>query len=133
MPKTWEPRDAKRFAREVELNRPYYIVYTHALNLGPYEDAQTYSEIVFTARSPITGSALTDGQSARGICERFGPVYDAPPRGLRNIADPAPQVAGPLPQDYSAPLDEVELRGIAKHLAGASDPRRRRSPNSRRP
>ncbi len=127
MPKTWNPGDAKRFAREVKLNKPYYIVYTHALNLGPYEDSQTYGEIRFTTRSPVTGNVMTaDGQSARGICERAGGIHEQPPRGLRNIADPAPQVAGPLPQGYEAYLDEEEVRQMEKEAANGSNPRTRR-------
>ncbi|WP_409469080.1 hypothetical protein [Streptomyces sp. HC307] len=127
MPKTWQPSDAKRFAREVKLNKPYYIVYNMATNLAPYEDSKTYSEIVFTDRLPFTGNPCTrGGTSAVGICQRFGPVYDTPPRGMRNIAGPAPQVAGPVPEGYEAYLDEAEIRGLEKQVRDGSNPRIRR-------
>ena len=126
MPKSWEPRDAKRFAREVKLNKPYYFVYKVARNLAPYEDSRLYSEIVFTSRSIVTGSALCDGQSAQGLCERYGPIYDTPPKGMRNVATPGPQVGSPLGDHHEAYLDEAELRGLDKQVRDGSDPRKRR-------
>lgn len=127
MSKCWTPDKAKRFARDLKLNTPYYTVNNHATNLGPYEDSQTYNVHVFTGHSRLTGQPMTDGgTSAIGLCQRQGPVYDAPPRGLRNIAGPAPQVAGPLPAGYEAYLDEAELRGLEKQVRDGSNPRTRR-------
>lgn len=127
MSKCWNPGQANKFAKELRLNKPYYTVNNHATNLGPYEDSQTYSVHVFTERSGFTGSPMTDGgTSAIGLCQRQGPVYDTPPRGLRNIAGPAPQVGAPLGNNYSAYLDESEISGLEKHVRDAPDPRSRR-------
>ncbi|MFD8771416.1 hypothetical protein [Streptomyces sp. NPDC056723] len=133
MPKTWKPGDAKRFARQVELGRTYYYVQAHATNLGAYEDSHTYSKIVFDKRSPITGNPMSGSLSAAGLCQRYGPVYEEPPAGLRDIAGPAPQVAGPLPAGYEGILDEAELRGLDKHNSRSLPPNVRRALNARRP
>lgn len=126
MPKVWQPGDAKKFSKQVELGKTYYYINTHALNLGAYEDPQTYSKIVFDARSPITGTPLSSSISAVGLCQRFGPVYDTPPRGLRDIASEPSQVGAPLGHDYRAYLDEPELRGLDKRTRDASSPHGRR-------
>lgn len=126
MSKCWPPDKAKKFARELKLNTPYYTVNDHAANLGPYEDSQTYSVHVFTSHSGFTGVPMSGSVSAVGLCQRQGPVYDTPPRGLRNIAGPAPQVAGPLPQGYEGVLDEAEIRGLEKQVRDGSNPRTRR-------
>lgn len=133
MPKTWSPNQAKKFAKEAQLGKTYYTVNAHARNLGAYEDTHTYSEHRFTARRPFTGTPCTDGSTdAVTLCQRFGPVYEQPPRGLRNLADPAPQVAGPLPHGYEGVLDEDELRGLEKLQRGSIHPRLRRDLNARR-
>jgi len=127
MPKSWSPSEAKKFAKQVEFGRTYYFVYKVANNLAPYEDQHLYSEAVFTRRAPLTGNPMTDGgTSAEGLCLRYGPIYDAPPRGMRNVAAPAPQVAGPVPNGYKGVLDEAELRGLEKQVAQGSDPKKRR-------
>jgi hypothetical protein len=127
MSKCWQPGEAKKFARAVQLNTPYYTVNDMATNLAPWEASQTYSVHVFTEHSFITGQPMTAGGTAAiGLCQRQGPVYDAPPRGLRNIAGPLPQVAGPLPAHYEGRLDEAEIRGLEKRARDASDPRTRR-------
>lgn len=113
----WQPSEAKKFARQLELNRPYYVLIDMSRWTSPYEDAQCYSEVVFTKRLPFTGNPCTEyGGSAATWCQNFGPVYDTPPRGIRNIAGPSPQVAGPLPDGYEAYLDEAELRGLEKRV-----------------
>ncbi|MFM9589866.1 hypothetical protein ACKI1J_14915 [Streptomyces scabiei] len=134
MAKSWKPSEAKKFAKHAQLGKTYYVIYDMATNLAPYEDAKTYSEFTFTRRAPFTGNLMTDGgTSAEGLCLRYGPVYDAPPQGLRNIAGPAPQVAGPLGGDYEGILDEAELRGLDK-LNGRNLPAKLRRPlNARRP
>ncbi|MEU9218866.1 hypothetical protein AB0D47_20220 [Streptomyces sp. NPDC048376] len=128
MPKQWSAGQAKRFARELKLGQSYYVVYDIARNMAPYEDAQLYGEYVFTDRLPFTGSPCTEsGYSAVTLCQNRGPVFDAPPRGMRNIADPSPQVAGPLgSNDYEGLLDEDELRALEKQSRQASNPRTRR-------
>ena len=127
MPKTWQPHQASRFAKELKLNTPYYVVMNVSRKAAPYEDAQLYSKYVFTGRLPLTGTPCTaDGYSAATLCQTFGPVYDTPPRGMRDIADRAPQVAGPVPQGYEAYLDEAEIRGLEKQVRDGSNPRKRR-------
>lgn len=126
MPKTWQPHQAKQFARQLKLGQSYYVVMKIARNLAPYEDAQLYSEYIFTKHLPLTGSPCTaGGYSAVTLCQTYGPVYDTPPRGMRNVAGPGPQVAGPLGGNYEGVLDEDELRGLEKHVAGSSDPKKR--------
>jgi hypothetical protein len=126
MPKTWSPGDAKKFARQVQLGKTYYTVNSHARNLGSYEDSHTYSEHVFDGRRPFTNTPCSGSVDAVTLCQRFGPVYEQPPAGMRNLSGPAPQVAGPLGDNYEGVLDEAELRGLEKHAAQGSDPRKRR-------
>ncbi|MET8113779.1 hypothetical protein [Streptomyces prasinus] len=127
MPKTWNPGQAKKFARELKLRQSYYVVYDVATNMARYEDKQLYSEFVFTKRLPLTGSPCTDGgYSAVTLCQTYGPVYDKPPAGMRNIAGGGPQVGAPLGEDHSAYLDEAELRGMEKLARQVADPRARR-------
>jgi hypothetical protein len=134
MSKCWKPSEAKKFAKQAKLGQTYYVVYDMATNLAPYEDKQTYSAFTFTRRAPLTGNLMTDGgTSAEGLCLRHGPVYDAPPQGLRNIAGTGPQVAGPLPNGYEGVLDEAELRGLDKQVAQRSNPSKRRPLGSWRP
>jgi hypothetical protein len=126
MPKTWNRGDAKKFAKQVQLGKSYYIVYKIATNLAPYEDSKLYSEIVFTDRRPFTGTPSTGSMDAVSLCQNYGPVYETPPRGMRNIADAAPQVGAPLGSNHSAYLDAAEIRGLGKRLSDASDPHTRR-------
>jgi hypothetical protein len=129
--KTWMPNKAKKFAKEAKLGKPYYYVNNHATNLGAYEDAQTYSKIVFTEERPFTGTPSAGSMDAVQLCQNFGPVYEEPPAGLRNIAGPAPQVAGPLgSNDYEGYLDEAEIRGLEKQVRDGSNPRKRRPAGS---
>lgn len=125
--RTWQPRDSKKFARQAQLGKSYYVVLNIARRVAPYEDAQLYSEYTFTGRLPFTGNACTSsGYSAEDICRLYGPVYEDRPAGLRNVAAPAPQVAGPLPKGYVGHLDEAEIRGLEKQVAQSSDPQKRR-------
>lgn len=133
MPRTWQPHQAKQFARQLQLGKTYYVVFKQATNLAPYEDPALYSEYVFTARLPFTNNPCTDdGFSAVTLCQNFGPVYDAPPRNMRNLADPPPQVAGPLGHgEYRGVLDEAEIRGLDKRVRSGSDPATRQPVRSR--
>lgn len=128
MPRTWQPHQAKQFAKQLKLGQSYYVVYDMATNLAPYEDQKTCGEYVFTSRLPFTGTPCTDGSmDAVQLCRNYGPVYSEPPRGIRNIADEPRQVAGPLgSNDYEGILDEAELRGLEKQAAQGSNPRTRR-------
>lgn len=127
MAKSWNPSQAKKFAREARMNTPYYVVYDIDQKRAPYEDAKLYSEFVFTERAPFTGNPMTSGgTSAEGLCLRYGPVYDQPPAGMRNVAGPGPQVGAPLGEDHSAYLDEAEIRGMEKLARQTSVPGARR-------
>lgn len=123
MPKTWQPHQAKKFCKELKLGQPYYIVKNLQTKGAPYEDPKVYAEYVFTGHLPLTANPCTEhGHSADDLCRLFGPVYDAPPRGMRNIADPAPQVAGPVPHGYSAKLDAAEILALESSVSRGSDP-----------
>ncbi|BBC30020.1 hypothetical protein SGFS_013140 [Streptomyces graminofaciens] len=128
MSKCWQPNEAKKFARQAQIGKSYYVLYEMATNLAPYEDSQLYSEITFTQRRPFTGTPCTNGSmDAVQLCQNWGPVYEQPPAGVRNVATPPRQVAGPLgSNDYEGVLDEAELRGLEKRANQGSDPRKRR-------
>ncbi|MGW5173154.1 hypothetical protein ACWERY_02150 [Streptomyces sp. NPDC004082] len=132
--KTWRPQDAKRFAREVKLGAEYWVIYNVAQNMATYEDAQLCSKFVFTRHAPFTGTPMTDGgETAVGLCQRHGPVYDQKPAGIRDVAQAGPQVRAPLGDNYEGFLDEAELRGLDKRVAQSSNPTNRRNPRNWRP
>jgi hypothetical protein len=128
MPKKWQPGQERKFARELVLGKTYYTIMNISKWAAPYEDSQLYSEYVFTRRMPITGTPCTEeGYPSSTLLRQFGPVYDAPPPGMRNIAAPAPQVAGPVgSNDYEGVLDEAEIRGLNKRVRESLSPRNRR-------
>lgn len=126
MPKTWQPHQSKQFARQVQLGKTYYVVMNIATNLAPYEDSKLYSEYVFTGRRPFTGTPYSGSMDAESLCRLYGPVHDAPPRGMRNIAGPGRTVRAPLGEDYTAYLDAAEIRGLEKRVRDGSDPHTRR-------
>lgn len=131
MPKTWEPtrrgvRDLTNYIRQNGKGTTVYTVATHRdWGLGA---EQTYSAHTFTHTQPITGIWQAGHLSPHALLSGFGRVYADPPRGIRNSADPAPQVAGPLGRgDYSGYLDEAEIRGLGKRVRSGSDPATRPS------
>jgi hypothetical protein len=127
MAKTWQPHQDKRFAREVKIGQPYYVIRNLETRRASFEDAQRYEEHVFTGRSRLTGTPYTDGgMTATELCRNWGPVYDTKPRGMRRSGAPGAQVGAPLGNDYRAPLDEAELRGLEKRVREANDRRNRR-------
>jgi hypothetical protein len=88
--------DAKKAAKTARKGMKLYVIKDVARNIARYEDAQLYSEYVVTHRQAITGAWMISGSlSVEGLVLRDGPVYTSPPRGVRNIATPGPQVAGP--------------------------------------
>lgn len=120
-------RDAKKAGQQVRKGQKLYVVLDVAQNLAPYEDARLYSEYTVAYRHPLLGGWMISGSlSVEGLVLREGPVHTEPPKGVRNIAGPGPQVAGPLPQDYEGVLDEAEIRGLGKQVRDGSDPRTRR-------
>ncbi|MGX1129912.1 hypothetical protein RKD49_002102 [Streptomyces glaucescens] len=127
MAKMWKPGQERKFCRELELGKPYYIVYKTAQNMAPWEDPQMYAAYVFTKRLPFTSTPCTKyGSDAATLLRLHGPVYATRPPGMRNIADAPPQVAGPLPKGYVGHLDEAEIRGLEKRVSQSSDPKKRR-------
>jgi hypothetical protein len=133
--KIWKPdkKGARDLARHVRKGTVVYTVSDVAQNLAPYEDSHLYVRHVFDWRSPVTGNYMTGHLSAAGLLSHYGPVYEEPPAGLRNIAGPAPQVAGPLPAGYEGILDEAELRGLDKLNSRSLPPNVRRALNARKP
>lgn len=129
MPKTWQNTrgGVRDLTRHINSGRTtVYTVSNVSRHVAPYEDGQLYEEHTFDWRSPITKHWMTGHLSVEGLLAQYGTVHEQPPRGMRNIADPAPQVAGPVPRGYSAYLDEVELRGLEKRVRDSSEPRTRR-------
>ncbi|MGV9352305.1 hypothetical protein [Streptomyces misionensis] len=128
MAKTWNPGDSSRFARQLTLGKPYYYINNLSHRAGAFEDRQTYSTVVFTGHQPFTGIPVTDdGYGAEALCRRFGPIYDQPPAGMRNAADPAPQVSGPLGKFRKAHekgrVDEAEAKALEELLRVRNDPK----------
>lgn len=95
-----------------------------ARNIAPYEDSELATE--FTVTRFFLGAPMCGSVELESILWQFGPLHDSKPAGLRDIAGPAPQVAGPLPDGYEGVLDEAEIRGLEKQVRDGSDPRKRR-------
>lgn len=126
--RVWEPgkKGARDLNRYIRKGTTVYTVRKIATNLVPYEDPERYHAHTFDWRSPITGHWMTGHLSAEGLLLQEGKVYEKPPRGMRDAADPAPQVAGPLGKgEYRGILDEAELRGLEKRIRSGSDPHTR--------
>ena len=78
--KSWGSGQARKFAKEVKLDKVYYTINEQSAHARTYGPARTVSEHVFTGRSLITGQAMTDGRtSALALCRNQGPVYDSRP------------------------------------------------------
>jgi len=128
MPKTWKNnrRDIRDLNSRIRKGTVVYTVREVATNIAPYEDGRLYSSHEFTWRSPVTGNWMTGHMSAAGLLAQEGTIWDAPPRGMRDIAGPGPQVGAPLGhEEYSAQLDEAEIRGLGKRVRNGSDPHTR--------
>lgn len=90
MGRSWNPGQAKQFARQVRLGKKYYTVQEQSEHASTYGPARTYSTHVFTEKSSLTAVPMTDGgTSAIQLCRTQGPVYDSPPAGVNNGAGPA--------------------------------------------
>ncbi|MGW5636454.1 hypothetical protein [Streptomyces sp. NPDC003832] len=127
--KTWEPtrRGIRDLNRHIRKGTVVYTVSKQARHMAPWNDAELWSAHEFTWRSPITGHWMTGHKSAEGLLQTEGTVYEQPPRGMRPLAGPGPQVAGPLGDgEYEGRLDEAEIRGLEKHVRDGSNPRHRR-------
>ncbi|WP_405964821.1 hypothetical protein OG713_34800 [Streptomyces sp. NBC_00723] len=126
--RTWEPtkKGIRDLNRWLSKGKTVYTVSAMATNLGRYEDSHTYSAYTFDRQSRITGEWMTGHLSVSGLMGQYGAVYEKPPAGMRDIATPGRQVAGPLPRGYRGVLDEAELRGLEKQVRDSSDPKKRR-------
>lgn len=94
MPKTWTCAQAKKFCRELELGKPYYLIRETGRVFQPFDDPYYAVTVTFTDRLPFTNNPCTaNGYSAEQLCQVHGPVYDTPPPGIRNLDDPAPNYA----------------------------------------
>ncbi|MFB7244621.1 hypothetical protein ACFCYX_19435 [Streptomyces populi] len=135
MPKIWKNnrRDIADLKRRLREGDVVYTVRKVSGHVAPYEDARLCVEHEFTWTNRVTGSLMTGHLSIEGLLAQENEIHEQPPRGVRNIADPAPQVGAPLGSNYEGRLDEPELRGLNKHVADGSDPRTRRHPRSWRP
>lgn len=87
---------ARRAAEDARKGMKLYVILEVAQNLAPYEDAQLYSEYTVTHKQAITGAWMVAGSmSVERLVHLHGPVYTSPPKGIRNVATPGRQVAGP--------------------------------------
>ena len=94
MPKTWSNGDARQFCRDLQLNKPYYVIREVNTKQTPLNDRYHAVTVVFTGRLPFTNNPCTEsGYSAEQFCQLFGPVYDTPPPGIHNIEDRRPSYA----------------------------------------
>jgi hypothetical protein len=128
--KVFEPtkKGIRELTRYLDANGPGTTVYTEFeakdWGIGP---ERLYTDRTFTNRHPITRKWIAGHLCPAGLLAQEGRVYTEPPRGVRYVGDPAPQVAGPLGHgEYTGVLDEAELRGLAKRLRGAPHPSMRR-------
>ncbi|NWF27995.1 hypothetical protein HW130_17270 [Streptomyces sp. PKU-EA00015] len=123
--------DAKRAGRELKKGDRFYVVRSVATNVAPYEDDRLYSEFTVTGQHPLLGGAMVGGISVEGICLREGPIHLQRPTGIRNIATPGPQVAGPLPagEEFDRPLDADEIAHLEKLADEARQARTKRKSN----
>jgi hypothetical protein len=126
MPKIWKNnrRDISDLKQRLRKGSVVYTVRRVSGRVAPYEDSKLYAEHVFDWRSPITGNLMTGHLSIEGLLAQENEIHEQPPRGMRNIADPAPQVAGPLGHGTydGGVLDDAELSHLEKLTRGASHP-----------
>lgn len=129
MPKTEFQRtkkDAKELSRTARRGDKLYVIHDIATNLARYEDARLYSEYTVTGQHPLLGGAIISGSlSVEGLVLREGPVYTQPPKGIRNMAGPGPQVAGPLPEtDNVRDLSDYEIKRMEKQVEADKEARK---------
>jgi hypothetical protein len=132
--KVFEPtkKGIRELTRYLDANGPGTTVYTEFeakdWGIGP---ERLYNDRTFAGRHPLTKKWIAGHLCPAGLLAQEGRVYTEPPRGVRYVGDPAPQVAGPLGRgntgDHSTRLDDVELRGLEKRLRDAPHPRTRRN------
>lgn len=118
-------RDAQRLARECRDGDKLYTVYKLSTRLPVPKEM--YSEWTVSKgsrwRVPMAGPST----SVEQLVYSHGPVYDRPPRGMHNIADPLPQVGEPIPggSDGWRHLSRAEIAGLEKEVRRAREETRR--------
>ena len=81
-------RDAKRFAKSVQLGKTYYTVEECA---QPWGNEPKWHPWVFTNRQAITGAPMCGSMNAEGLVTRYGPVYDTQPKKIRGLFERGPE------------------------------------------
>lgn len=132
MPKTVyqrTKRDAKELGRTARVGDTFYVVHDTATSLAPYEDGQLYSAhtVTFMHRFSATPAMISGSYSVEAMVLRDGPVYTQPPKGMRNLATPGPQVAGPLDGDEHRELNPYEIKRLEKQNDANQTDRKRKS------
>ncbi|MGW2721410.1 hypothetical protein [Streptomyces sp. NPDC001492] len=138
MPQTWQPgrsgaRDLNRWiTQNGGKGVTVYTISKQALNAAPWEDAKMFNSRTVDGRSLVSGEWMTGHLSISGLLAQEGTVYAEPLRGMRELGSPGRQVAGPMGHgDYSAYLDEAEIRSLGKRVQNGSDPATRPSRGER--
>lgn len=119
------PRDAKKLARSVRIGDKLYTINNHRIT-HPGAEAQTYSEHVVCKKSGITGNLMvSDTVSVDRLVTAFGPVYDRPPRGMRNLAEQRRNVCEPIVggSEDTRYLSGSEIDGMEKDVRRAREER----------
>jgi len=98
--RSWEPtkRGAKDLNRWLSKGKTFYTINKMATNLAPYEDSHTYTTHTVDGKSWITGEWMVGHLSISGVLGQYGTAYEQPPAGMRDIATPGRQFAGPTTQ-----------------------------------
>lgn len=123
---TWSgKRGAKKLAREAQPGQKLYTVCHLHTNLPI--DKEMYSEhTVGKGRGLMSAGAMLAGpgyMSVEQLVYTSGTVYSTPPPGMRNIADPLPQIAEPIPggRDGSRYLSRSEITALEKEVQRARE------------
>ncbi|MFD7868473.1 hypothetical protein [Streptomyces sp. NPDC059783] len=116
-------KDLKTLNRQLGIGDRVYGVVEIERRMSPWEDGQLYVERTVTGRCWVTQQWQVD-RSTLTVADMVhsGGVYTEPPAGLRNLAGPGPQVAGPLPAgtEFGRPLNKAEIEALEAQAAGAA-------------
>ncbi|MGW1845750.1 hypothetical protein [Streptomyces sp. NPDC001966] len=113
-------RDLKALNKMLQVGDYVYAVTEIETRMSPWEDSKLYTSYKVTGRSWIDQQWIVDNSSwTVATLVHQGGVYTEPPAGLRNIAEPGRQVAGPLPagQEFGRDLDYAELARLEGRVA----------------
>lgn len=118
-------RDLKTLTKLLKIGDQVYSSVNIQTSMSPWEDPQLYSVYTVTGWSWIDRQWAVDHSSwTIATLVHSGGVHTKPPAGMRNIATPGPQVAGPLPagREFDRDLNEAELAYLEGRV-GAADRR----------